>query len=592
MPAKLVVTKGLLLGREEVLQREVVVLGRSASCDLSVPEEQVSRRHAQLALRDGRWHVSDLQSANGTLVNDRRLAEGETARLRLGDRIGLGSAVEFTLMEAIGADLPVASLGAGALPSLPVAEPAPRRTGLWIGIGAAALVLALIAGALIWRNATRTDVAAEPRIVTSAESTAAGVQGEAVAPQKAPADLPAPTPRPSATVAVAAAKSKAAQAGGAPQASQGGAKAAGATGAGMSATMTRQLEQLPALIAQAFPGVPPQQLPAAIAQALQSGQIKPEVAQGFIQALFPGVPPQQLPAALAGSFGGFNIPQIQTILQAIYPGMSFAMPNAGSRAGAIAFAALDDSGSRIHIYQMNADGSDKRVLIEDASEPAFSPDGKRIAYFSYRPDAVGLRIRVMDTGETVNLTSGDRDAYPSWSPDGNRLAFWDLNDNTVVVVNADGNGRRAIARGEFPDWSPRGDRIALKGCVGNDCGIVLVNPDGSNAVRITTNANDGQPAWSPDGRSIAFVSNRDGNWEIYAVNADGSWLRRITDDPHTDGLPAWSADGLRIAFRSDRDGKWAIYTATGVGGPPFRLVDAPVQSSGHWQWTWEQLSWR
>jgi Tol biopolymer transport system component len=351
-------------------------------------------------------------------------------------------------------------------------------------------------------------------------------------------------------------------------------------------------EEVPVIIATAFPGMSPEQLPAAIQQGLQSGQIKPELARVFVDALFPGVPPGQLAGALAGSFAGFNQQQIEQLLKTIYPGQNIVIPKINIGSGQVVFAALDDGGQRIHIYQMNADGSGKKLLIEDASEPAFSPDGVRLVYVSWRADARGLRIRDLTSGADRQLTGISEDAYPSWAPSGQRVAFWNTRDNAVLTINVDGTDRRLVTRGEFPAWSPQGDRIAIKGCVSNDCGIVLVNPDGSNPVRITTNANDGQPAWSPDGRNIAFVSNRDGNWEIYAVNANGAWLRRVTFDPHTDGLPAWAADGIRIAFRSDRSGVWAIYTATGVGGPAFKLTDAPVQTSGEWQWTREKISWR
>ena len=257
-------------------------------------------------------------------------------------------------------------------------------------------------------------------------------------------------------------------------------------------------------------------------------------------------------------------------------------------------AAPDNTSSRTYLYQMNADGSGKKVLVEDASQPAFSPDGTLLVYQSWRPDAVGLHIRDMRNNQDRNLTTDQDDAYPSWSPDGKRLVFWNARDNTISTIGVDGADRRGVVgSGQFPAWSPRGDRIAYKGCLaGGNCGIILVNPDGGAQVRITAHANDGQPAWSPDGRTLAFVSDRDGNWEIYAINPDGSWLRRVTSDPHTDGLPAWASDGIRIAFRSDRSGTWAIYTATGIGGPAIKLTDAPVPRRDKWQWTWERLTWR
>jgi ABC transport system ATP-binding/permease protein len=50
-------------------------IGRSSSNDISIPERHVSRQHAVIAFRDGMFTISDLGSANGTFVNDRRLTE-------------------------------------------------------------------------------------------------------------------------------------------------------------------------------------------------------------------------------------------------------------------------------------------------------------------------------------------------------------------------------------------------------------------------------------------------------------------------------------------------------------------------------------
>ncbi len=95
---------------------------------------------------------------------------------------------------------------------------------------------------------------------------------------------------------------------------------------------------------------------------------------------------------------------------------------------------------------------------------------------------------------------------------------------------------------------------------GND-EIYVMNPDGTNATRLTNNrAIDELPRWSPDGKRIVFQSKRDGNYEVYIMNSDGSDQENITNNPADDGTPCWSPDGHTIAFYSNRDGKNQIYS--------------------------------
>jgi hypothetical protein len=76
-------------GRSVVVDADGTELGRAASSGLALTDEKVSRRHAVIRLRAGRYEVSDLGSTNGTLLNGERVAGSRP--LRDGDRIKLGA---------------------------------------------------------------------------------------------------------------------------------------------------------------------------------------------------------------------------------------------------------------------------------------------------------------------------------------------------------------------------------------------------------------------------------------------------------------------------------------------------------------------
>ncbi len=50
-----------------------VVIGRDPTCSYPVPNETVSSRHARLFYRQNQWWIEDLNSTNGTFLNDERL---------------------------------------------------------------------------------------------------------------------------------------------------------------------------------------------------------------------------------------------------------------------------------------------------------------------------------------------------------------------------------------------------------------------------------------------------------------------------------------------------------------------------------------
>jgi hypothetical protein len=77
----------ILDGRQTVpLARPIVTLGRSLDNDVIVHDVRVSRHHAQLRRRAGRYVIYDLGSSGGTLVNGDRVSE---CLLQPGDVINL-----------------------------------------------------------------------------------------------------------------------------------------------------------------------------------------------------------------------------------------------------------------------------------------------------------------------------------------------------------------------------------------------------------------------------------------------------------------------------------------------------------------------
>jgi len=64
-------------------------LGRSVGNDVQLADDRISRRHALIQLQGRQdYYVSDLGSANGTFINDRRLKQ--QTRLCHGDRVTIG----------------------------------------------------------------------------------------------------------------------------------------------------------------------------------------------------------------------------------------------------------------------------------------------------------------------------------------------------------------------------------------------------------------------------------------------------------------------------------------------------------------------
>lgn len=82
--------RGVHLGEGEVF------LGRSAECEVHLPFNNISRKHARVFFRNEEYSIEDLNSTNGTYVNGVRIVR---CVLRSNDQIQIGEAKIYFVEE-------------------------------------------------------------------------------------------------------------------------------------------------------------------------------------------------------------------------------------------------------------------------------------------------------------------------------------------------------------------------------------------------------------------------------------------------------------------------------------------------------------
>lgn len=87
---KLVIIYGDYAGREYRVGPTRVLIGRTDQCDITINDSSVSRKHASIESKDGRFLLQDLKSTNGTQVNGEFI---DVYLLNHGDKIRIGRTV-------------------------------------------------------------------------------------------------------------------------------------------------------------------------------------------------------------------------------------------------------------------------------------------------------------------------------------------------------------------------------------------------------------------------------------------------------------------------------------------------------------------
>ncbi len=83
------------LGQPLRLHRGITRIGRDPDNELIANVAQVSRHHAEIRYDGTAWNLIDLNSTNGTFVNDRRVWPGQPQGLKVGDTVRFGPNVTY-----------------------------------------------------------------------------------------------------------------------------------------------------------------------------------------------------------------------------------------------------------------------------------------------------------------------------------------------------------------------------------------------------------------------------------------------------------------------------------------------------------------
>ena len=242
------------------------------------------------------------------------------------------------------------------------------------------------------------------------------------------------------------------------------------------------------------------------------------------------------------------------------------------------------------LFVIRADGTGRALWSKDDDmsdqSPVWSPNGKRIVFTRKEgnPDIADPPALVLreSTGEERALTPASLAVLgaPAWSADGRRIVFFGAADSWVesglFVVNADGSALRKIVGagpGALPSWSPRADRIAFTS--GNR--ILLVNADGSGRRQLSSGPRTHQdqvPLWSPDGTRVLFRRSHRKVAELYSLRAQGGTQRRLTRALATLSGHRWSPDGRRILYVAAARGQRRrdLFVMASDGSRPRRIA--------------------
>jgi len=277
---------------------------------------------------------------------------------------------------------------------------------------------------------------------------------------------------------------------------------------------------------------------------------------GHFQLYLAGDPPTQLSAGEADVWGYAVHPEGTSIVYSVDRG---------------------DDGT--DLWLVDRAGKERRLLLKcpgtSCTAPAWSSDGTWIAYERQDLSASTIGVRAGPVVPEIWLldpTSGKTQPLyeetptpgrtPAWSPTGQRLAFYDLTEMAIQIVDLESGEQQLFdSLGGVGSWDPEGERMILPEVSFHNqpgTGELLVVDFTTRKVAtldVPGTSEETVPRWAPDGAWIAYgrAQLADGTstagTQLWIMRPDGTDAHPLVTDAAANlGAYAWRPDGGAIAY--------------------------------------------